>query len=720
MRLLSLSIAYLVWLTVSAPCSGQAAATGNPGVPWPATDAVGRALPLSDEVGSPRANRTVAMFYFLWHEKSWTQGPFDVTKILASDPDAMHKATSPPWGPLHYPHHWGESIFGYYLGDDEAVLRKHAQMLADAGVDVVIFDTSNKVTYRHNYTTLMRVFQQMRQAGNRTPQVAFLTPFWDPASTVRELYDQLYSQHEFEELWFRWDGKPLILADPLLLYGSTENKGYAVPAFIEPDKRLGQSLKIAQPFGAVYAYCPTYRSTDSAVTLSLFREGPGGERIATNRFFHVMDNGRLVLGLDHAEPPGLYYLEASDSKGPIGWWSSPDDRRPDGTAYSDGQPVAGDRIAGELPWDPTIQQLQTFFTFRKPQPDYFQGPTGADQWSWLEVYPQHVFRNSQGEKEQMSVGVAQNAVGDRLGCMSEPGARGRSFHDARVTTEKDAILYGFNAREQWEHALKEDPQAVFVTGWNEWIAGRFDEFNHVRTPPMFVDQFDHEHSRDIEPMKGGHGDNYYYQLVSYVRRYKGVPAIGELSPQPITIDGNFDDWQQVAPEFCDTVGDPVQRNHAGWAAAGPYINETGRNDIIAAKVSYDEQSVYFHVRTREPISPCTDTNWMLLFIDTDADAKTGWLGYDVVINRKSVSATTTTIEQNIDNKYDWQTPVSIEYRAAGNELELAIPRTTLRTSAGPPRLDFKWADNSVQTGDAVDFTLNGDVAPNDRFNFRVR
>ena len=41
-------------------------------------------------------------------------------------------------------------------------------------------------------------------------------------------------------------------------------------------------------------------------------------------------------------------------------------------------------------------------------------------------------------------------------------------------------------------------------------------------PVMFVDEFDQEHSRDIEPMKGGHGDNYYYQMVDYIRRYKGL------------------------------------------------------------------------------------------------------------------------------------------------------------------------------------------------------
>ena len=709
----------LAAMLAAAVCSGQPASSGNPGVAWPATDTLGRTLPTSQDVGVPRANRTVAMFYFLWHEKKWTQGPFDVTKILAADPTARDKNTSPPWGPLHYPHHWGESIFGYYLGDDESVLRKHAQMLADAGVDVVIFDVSNKVTYRHNYTALMRVFQEIRQQGNRTPQVAFLTPFWEPDSTVRELFQQLYSQRLFEELWFRWDGKPLILADPNLLFARTQRTGYDSPVLIEPGSTLGQSLRIPEPFNAVYAYFPTYRSTSSAVTLSLYHDAPTGDLIARKRFHNVVDNGQLVLELDHLQPSGVYYLEASDAEKSIGWWSSPAERNDEGTAYSDGRPVAGDRSAGYLKWDPDISRIREFFTFRKPQPDYFQGPTGPDQWSWLEIHPQHVFQNSRGEKEQMSAGVGQNAVGDRLGSMSEPDARGRSYHGGHQAAQENAVLYGYNFAEQWERVLKEDPQAVFVTGWNEWIAGRFDEFNHIKTPPMFVDQFDQEHSRDIEPMKGGHGDNYYYQLVSNVRRYKGVPAIPLVTSQPILLDGRFDDWRQVAPEFRDTVGDPVQRNHAGWNKAGPYIDQSGRNDIVVAKVSFDEQQVFFYVRTRMSISPCSDPSWMLLLIDADANPKTGWLGYDFQVNGSGVTDTTTTVRRNVDGQYRWHTPVSIEYRVAGNELELAIPRSVLGLPVKPRTFDFKWADNSLQTGEATDFTLHGDAAPNDRFNYRV-
>ncbi|MCZ7641189.1 MAG: hypothetical protein M5U12_37150 [Verrucomicrobia bacterium] len=81
----------------------------------------------------------------------------------------MPKPDSPLWGPLHAPHHWGESLFGYYLTQDEGVLRKHAQMLADAGVDVVVFDVTNQVTYQADYQALLRVWSEVRAAGNRTP-----------------------------------------------------------------------------------------------------------------------------------------------------------------------------------------------------------------------------------------------------------------------------------------------------------------------------------------------------------------------------------------------------------------------------------------------------------------------------------------------------------------------------------------------------------------------
>jgi hypothetical protein len=550
---------------------------------WVATDALGRALPTAPQVGPPRAERFVGMFYFLWHDASEKEGPFDVSKILAADPDALAKNTSPPWGPLTRFHHWGEPLFGYYLADDPWVLRKHAQMLADAGVDVIIFDTSNKLTYRRNYMALLAVFDRMRREGNRTPQVAFLTPFWDPKSTVAQLYEELYSQHLYEHLWFSWEGKPLILADP-------------------------------------------------------------------------------------------------------------------------------DKV------DPSVRD---FFTFRAPQPDYFQGPTRKDQWSWLEVYPQHMFQNANGENEQMSVGVAQNAVGNRLGSMSEPGAKGRSFHGGRTDSSPDAVLRGHNFAEQFEHALKADPKFLFITGWNEWIAGRFPEFNGIKGN-MFVDQYDQEHARDIEPMKGGHGDNYYHQLVAFVRRYKGArPMPAASPPKTIDIDGGFGQWADVSPLYVDDTGDTDHRDHAGFANAGRYTNNTGRNDIVESRVAHDQTNLYFYVKTKSPISPASDARWMTLFINSDRDASTGWHGYDAVVHRTR-SGDGESLLEGTKTGWNWKPAGVTAYRRVeANQMMLAIPRAAvgLSETGKPLSLEFKWADNFHQDDSIDAFSLYGDAAPPGRFNY---
>jgi hypothetical protein len=447
----------------------------------------------------------------------------------------------------------------------------------------------------------------------------------------------------------------------------------------------------------------------------LFKAGETNAPLAERRFKKVADNAWLTLKLDIPQPPGNYLLEASEPEGKIGWWSHTDDVQPHGQALADGQTVAGDRTLRLTLVDEEAARICDFFTFRKPQPDYFQGPKKADMWSWLEVYPQHVFTNSAGQKEQMSVGVAQNAVKGRLGCLSEPGAQGRSFHKGETDLRPDAVLYGLNVAEQWDRALKEDPRFIFVTGWNEWIAGRFAEFNGVKLPVMFVDQFDQEHSRDIEPMAGGHGDNYYYQLAGYVRRYKGVRTLPPVRPRPIRIDGKFEDWRDVEPEFRDTIGDPVHRRHRGWDARVTHTNDTGRNDIVTAKVSFDERRIYFLVRAREPITPAAGTNWMLLFLDTDADAQTGWLGYEIVVNRLAPGS----VERSVGAGFQWAQIDKADLQVTGNLLELSLPWSALKVKSPLAQFDFKWADNCIAAGDWTDFTLNGDAAPNDRFRYRA-
>jgi hypothetical protein len=545
---------------------------------WVATDGLGRRLPDHAATGPVKPGRTVGIFYFLWNEG---QGPVhDLSKILAQDP------ANPPYGPPGAFHHWSEPLFGYYQQTDRYVLRKHMQMLADAGVDVLCLDVTNAFTYDSVRDVLLAVLDEMNAAGMRTPAIAFLANSHS-ARTVAHLYQTFYQPGKGRAHWFHWLGKPLLLTPPDGL--SEEVKG----------------------------------------------------------FFTIRQSWAWTKGHQ--------------------WFAD-----------------------------------------------------GRDKWPWLDNHPQTPgWHETPAKPEQITVCVAQHPT----------STIGRSFHNGKQPPpDQWRTAEGLCFAEQWRRALEVDPPFVFITGWNEWIAQRFiDDKGTMRMAgrklnpgdSFFVDQYSPEFSRDIEPMTGGFGDAYYYQLVAGIRRYKGTRPLPAVKPVAVTIDGKFDDWAAAYPVFRDTLGDPARRDHPGWKNQPPFKNATGRNDIVLATVSATADAVCFRVQTAAPLSDLAGPNWMLLFLDTDQNPQTGWLGYDFVVNRGNVRPGHATLERNEGGAYRWGTPVDIVCASAGNQLELAIPRASLGLTKEPFTIDFKWADNLQQTGEWSDFTLNGDAAPNDRFNYRA-
>ena len=359
---------------------------------------------------------------------------------------------------------------------------------------------------------------------------------------------------------------------------------------------------------------------------------------------------------------------------------------------------------------------------------------GHDEWPWVDHYPQSVgWSESPDRAEYVPVAVAEHPLSNI----------GRSFHDGvqpetdryDVTPDTDKGLY---FAEQWSRALEVDPEFVFVTGWNEWTAGQMTRRHEDYDEEMrqwdffpgancgkggrkiemgesyFIDQYNQEYSRDIEPMKGGHGDNYYYQLMAAVRRYKGVAEPVAAGPErTIDLNGGFDQWKQVENSYFDHVGDTYHRDSPGNFAAGPYVNRTGRNDIVESKVARDDRFVYFYVRTADPLTPHTDPLWMLLFIDADGDHSTGWEGYDLLANESLHEARRTGVRTY--GRDDWGKPATIDYRYEGNELMVAVPRKFF--GSGKLSFDFHWADGIQKLGDIAEFLLNGDQAPSRRANY---
>lgn len=567
---------------------------------WTATDALGRALPGFDECGPRKGNRVVGMFYFVTHNNNGAkQGPFDVTKILAADPE------HPKWG--GGTHYWGEPEAGYYIMKDEWIVRRHARQLCDAGVDLIVLDNTNDHIYEDVFRFIADVFRRMRAEGEPTPQIACLAS----QKSVELLWDKIYSRGLYADLWFRWKGKPLLL--------------------------FGQ---------------------------------------------HVTGNRQQVNDVRFPKAITDFF---------------------------------------------TIRQSWAWTTLR-----WYDD--GHDEWPWVDHYPQSVgWSESPDRAEYVPVAVAEHPLSNI----------GRSFHDGvqpetdryDVTPDTDKGLY---FAEQWSRALEVDPEFVFVTGWNEWTAGQMTRRHEDYDEEMrqwdffpgancgkggrkiemgesyFIDQYNQEYSRDIEPMKGGHGDNYYYQLMAAVRRYKGVAEPVAAGPErTIDLNGGFDQWKQVESSYFDHVGDTYHRDSPGNFAAGPYVNRTGRNDIVESKVARDDRFVYFYARTADPLTPHTDPLWMLLFIDADGDHSTGWEGYDLLVNESLHDGRRTGVRTY--GRDDWGKPAMIDYRYEGNELMVAVPRKFF--GSGKLSFDFHWADGIQKLGDIDEFLLNGDQAPSRRANY---
>ena len=185
----------------------------------------------------------------------------------------------------------------------------------------------------------------------------------------------------------------------------------------------------------------------------------------------------------------------------------------------------------------------------------------------------------------------------------------------------------------------------------------------------------------------------------------------------IKIDGDFEEWETVQPEFYDPKGDTMHRNFAGYDPSTTYTNITGRNDIVSSKVGLDNTHVFFFAKTQQNLTNHKDDKWMLLFIDSDKDITTGWEGYDYVVNYDVLSSEESTLKKW--NGTIWVDVGSVIYKKNKNELELRIAKKNLSFENNVD-FYFKWADNPIELNDVTTFFMNGDTAPDRRFKYHFK
>ena len=601
-----------------------------------ATDALGRTMPTAGECplkddGKPR---TVGIFYITWHTQGLHNGleyRADVSKVLQADPEARREWDNSQWtGPSY---HWGEPEYGYFLSKDKYVIRHDISMLADAGVDVLIMDVTNAVLYWDEWEVLFSTMQEMKAEGNKVPSFCFWAFNGNVITVVKKLYEEFYKTPKYQDLWFQWDGKPL------LLYNGTP---------------------------------------------SVDANPNGGEKNLSDYPQEVKD---------------FFTLRTM-------WWGY--------------WKWAGERFVGtEDKWS-------------------FGYDLGTSEVAALS--PEELCSRHNGRMEEMAVTAAQHPMSIIGKSWSRKG--GEPVLDERDMPTKTLIpylgeekenptQYGIYFQERWDEALQVDPEFIYLNDWNEWTAGRYrqgkdpsgqadlhvDFLGRKDNPFYFVDQYNAEFNRTIAPMKGGWTDSYYMQMAQNIRRYKGVPPMPVFyGISEITLDGNLGDWQHVRP-YADTRGDVIHRDHDGYGNLH-YTDSTGRNDIIATRVAVGKRDLYFSAETASSLTPYDDPRWMLLLIDSDQDAATGWHGFDYIVNLNVISESLTTLQRFNNETRQWEMAAEIPYATKGNTLEVSIPRKLLGKGRNHIALDFKWTDNPSSLDDIISLCTSGDTAPNRRFAYR--
>ncbi|MBO4422493.1 MAG: hypothetical protein J5879_03570 [Clostridia bacterium] len=293
---------------------------------------------------------------------------------------------------------------------------------------------------------------------------------------------------------------------------------------------------------------------------------------------------------------------------------------------------------------------------------------------------------------------------------------GRGYSVATKKNVTEDAEKGTYFQSCWDNALAADTDIVFVTGWNEWIAAKYE----INGEYALVDLCNDEFSRDAEMMKGGYEDNFYLQLCENIRRFK-CTSTGDVradSPKvsvPMTEDVSV--WDGVKAVFRNVGVDNTARDHVGAGSSVRYKQAAARNNICEVRVTEDEQNLYFFIRSDSDIADREDGDdgWMNIFIGVAEIADKGWCGYEYVVNRSSSNGVASVGKLNAD--FTSSEAGQGSYVLSKNTLQVRVPKSALGIS-GSANVYFKVADGIEHPEDITDYYVSGRSLPMGRLSYR--
>ena len=170
-------------------------------------------LATSVSAGETGKKKDVGIFYFVWlgQHPGQQNGIYDISKLLKEAPEDLWAAPEgTPKSPAGQFHFWGEPLYGYYDSRDPWVVTRHVELLMNAGIDYLMFDTTNAVVYPESISVVLNVLKKFASQGFDVPKVAFYTNSASGRS-VQMIYDNFVKSGEWDGLFYSPKGKPMVV-----------------------------------------------------------------------------------------------------------------------------------------------------------------------------------------------------------------------------------------------------------------------------------------------------------------------------------------------------------------------------------------------------------------------------------------------------------------------------------------------------------------------------
>ncbi len=354
-------------------------------------------------------------------------------------------------------------------------------------------------------------------------------------------------------------------------------------------------------------------------------------------------------------------------------------------------------------------EIISFFYFLKPQWPF--DPIYPDGFPWIEwTFPQPFHTQSKA----MNVTVASHPMVPMSFSLTRPNwvNWGRGWDPTTRKNIEADVDRGTFFQTQWNRAINADPPLISVGGWNEWIAYKQPWDGEY----MLCDAANKEYSRDIEPMAGGYQDAFYLQLISNIRRYKGITGTQEPE-KPVTIDINGSDsqWDSVKYVIRNMDGKQMARNANGGALTVHYDQPAPANKIAEMRAAHDGNYIYFYLKGKDGFSNFSGgDNWLNIFIGSGNPELKSWESYDFVIGRKIENGIASV--DKFDNGFNAKNCGNARIVLNNNKILLAVPRTALGL-ANTEQFYFKVAMGVTNASDIMDYYKSGSVLPMGRLSY---